>query len=123
MVGLSLCHTATQPTTHQSKAVEFDIIYEDKRLQPVTACIMCVFADEDAQLAASDEAIPTYVALFQVFSQPPLATSASARQQLQPSTLLSLGPVQPSGPTHIGQTPSRLREELRGRRLPYSLWC
>jgi hypothetical protein len=53
---------------------------------------MCVFTDEDAQLAATVEAIPTYVALFQVFSQPPLATSASARQQLQLQLCSALAP-------------------------------
>jgi hypothetical protein len=61
------------PTTHRSSGV--NIIYEDRRLQPVAACIMCVFTGEDAQLAASAGAIPIYVTLFSIL---PLATSTSA---------------------------------------------
>jgi hypothetical protein len=45
------------PTTHRNGGVT--IICEDRRLQPLP----------HAQLAASTGAIPTYVALFQVFSQ------------------------------------------------------
>jgi hypothetical protein len=98
VLGLSRCHPATQPTTHRRSGV--DIIYEDKRLQPVIACI---FTDEDVQLAAPP-GLSQHVALLQVFSRPstwPLPHLKAVTTST--STLLSLGPVQPSEPTHIGR--------------------
>jgi hypothetical protein len=69
VLGLSRCHPATQPS------IGVDIIYEHKRLQPVTAC---VFTDEDAQLAAPPGLSQHLRSLPSIFSTLPLATSASA---------------------------------------------
>jgi hypothetical protein len=74
VLGLSRCHSTTPPTTHRSSGV--DMIYEDKRLQPVTACIMCVFTDEDAPLAAGYSNVCR--SLPSIFSTLPLVTSTSA---------------------------------------------
>ncbi|KAJ8596098.1 hypothetical protein M405DRAFT_856752 [Rhizopogon salebrosus TDB-379] len=70
VVGFLSTQKVSNPSVFELKDGVASMLLWRQTVQPVVACIMCVFTDEDAQLVAAG-AISTYVLSSKYFLDPP----------------------------------------------------